>query len=43
MGIAARLKAARALFSEIEQDCESLPEPARTKILAAAQKGKALF
>ena len=43
MGIAARLKAARALFSEIEQACGSLPEPARTKIREAAQKGKALF
>ena len=37
------MKAARALFSEIEQACESLPEPARTQIAAAAQKGKALF
>ena len=43
MGIAARLRAARALFQEIESLCDSLPEPQRRKITAAAQKGKALF
>lgn len=43
MGIAARLKAARALFQEIEQLCAALPEPQRRQIADAAQKGKALF
>ena len=43
MGIAARLKAARALFEEIEDLCTALPEPQRQQIADAAQKGKALF
>jgi hypothetical protein len=43
MGIAARLKAARALFEEIEALSRELPEPQREQIEAAAQKGMALF
>lgn len=43
MGIAARLKAARVLFQEIESLSAELPEPQRRKIAEAAQKGKALF
>lgn len=43
MGIAERLKAARALFEEIETLSRELPEPQRAGIEAAAQKGKALF
>lgn len=43
MGIAARLMAARALFEEIGQYSMSLPEPQRSQIAQAAEKGKALF
>ena len=43
MGIAARLKAAQALFEEIEALSRELPAPQREKIEAAAQKGMALF
>ena len=43
MGIAARLKNARALFQEIEILCDSLPEPQKSIITEAARKGKALF
>ena len=43
MGIAARLRAARALFEKIESLSVSLPAPQRQQIADAAQKGKALF
>ena len=43
MGIAARLKAARVLFHEIEQLSEAAPEPVRSQIADAARKGIALF
>ena len=43
MGIAARLKAARVLFDEIKAYSMSLPEPQRSQIAEAAEKGQALF
>ncbi|MCQ2417137.1 MAG: helix-turn-helix domain-containing protein [Oscillospiraceae bacterium] len=43
MGIAARLKAARTLFAEIEQCTPDLPEPQRSRITEAARQGLALF
>ena len=43
MGIAERLKAARAVFEEIEALSAELPEPQRYGIAEAAGRGKALF
>ncbi len=43
MGIAERLKAARAVFEEIEALSAELPEPQRSGIAEAAGRGKALF
>ncbi|MBR3268447.1 MAG: helix-turn-helix domain-containing protein [Oscillospiraceae bacterium] len=43
IGVAARLKAARAVFEEIENLSSTLSEPAAEKIGEAARKGAALF
>ncbi len=43
MGVAARLKMARAAFEEIERLSKSLPDAAGEQIAEAARKGAALF